>query len=89
MRLIDSDKFKDCFNTDTAIGKTMRLMIDEQPTAYAVDKVMDKLIKLNKHEKKKAAEYDKINRLDLMDEHYAKAEAYRDSIKIVKLGGIE
>lgn len=38
MRLIDADRFKDCFNTDTAIGKTMCLMIDEQPTAYDVDK---------------------------------------------------
>lgn len=43
MRLIDADKFKDCFNTDTAIGKTMRLMIDEQPTAYDLDKVVEKI----------------------------------------------
>lgn len=43
MRLIDADKFKDCFNTDTAIGKTMRLMIDEQPTAYDLDKVVGKI----------------------------------------------
>lgn len=41
MRLIDADKFKECFNTDTAIGKTMRLMIDEQPTAYDVEKLED------------------------------------------------
>lgn len=32
MRLIDADRFKDGFNSDTTIGKTMRLMIDEQPT---------------------------------------------------------
>lgn len=41
MRLIDADKFNDCFNTDTAIGKTMRLMIDEQPTAYDLDKIVE------------------------------------------------
>lgn len=43
MRLIDADKFKDCFNTDTAIGKTMKLMIDEQSTSYDVDKVVERL----------------------------------------------
>ncbi|MCI8692601.1 MAG: hypothetical protein HFH91_07650 [Lachnospiraceae bacterium] len=63
--------------------------IAEQPTADYVDKVIDRLTKLNKYEKKKSTEYDRINRLDLMDEHNAKAEAYRDSIKIVKYGGIE
>lgn len=43
MRLIDADKFKELFYTDTAIGKIMRLMIDEQPTAYDVDKVVERL----------------------------------------------
>lgn len=28
MRLIDADKFKELFYTDTAIGKIMRLMIE-------------------------------------------------------------
>ena len=43
MRLIDADKFKELFYTDTAIGKIMRLMIDEQPTAYNVDKVVGQM----------------------------------------------
>lgn len=95
MRLIDADKidFGKVFIGASDFAKDTReaaqKLIDEQPTAYDVDKVVDRLTKLNKHEKKKSTEYDRINRLDLMDEHNAKAEAYRDSIKIVKSGGIE
>lgn len=63
--------------------------IDEQPTAYNVDKVVEQLRKNHDVEKDRAAEYDEAGRLDLMDEHDAKAEAYRNAIKIVKSGGIE
>ena len=99
MRLIDADKIKQSVTNEmlkaelnSPVYCTLECVIadiDNQPTAYNVDKVVDRLTKLNKYEKKKSTEYDRINRLDLMDEHNAKAEAYRDSIKIVKSGGIE
>ncbi len=75
MRLIDADKFKECFNTDTAIGKTMRLMIGEQPTAYDVDKVVEKL-----EDFRKDAEDNRAFLLKC---------AYENAIEIVKSGGIE
>lgn len=75
MRLIDADKFKECFNTDTAIGKTMRLMIDEQPTVYNVDKVVEKL-----EDFRKDAEDNRAFLLKC---------AYENAIEIVKSGGIE
>ena len=43
MRLIDADRFKGKFNTDTGIGIRMRLMIDKQPSAYDVDKVVEEI----------------------------------------------
>lgn len=73
MRLIDADKFKDCFNTDTAIGKTMHLMIDEQPTAYDVDKVVEQLENLR-------------DRFDSEDFHIR--GILEKTIEIVKSGGV-
>ena len=84
MRLIDADLFKDKFNTDTAIGKTMRLMIDEQPTAYDVDKVVEQLEVIKNSAKAKASEYDEAGRLDLMDVYDAEAMAYRNARRIVR-----
>ncbi len=43
MRLIDADKFKELFNDGTAIGRIVMSFIDEQPTAYDVDKVVERL----------------------------------------------
>lgn len=43
MRLIDADKFKELFNDGTAIGRIVMSFIDEQPTAYDVDKVVGQL----------------------------------------------
>ena len=76
MRLIDADKFKELFYTDTAIGKIMRLMIDEQPTAYDVDKVVERL------------EEKILNTSDTQIGISAKM-AFGKSIEIVKSGGIE
>lgn len=43
MRLIDADLFKNQFKADTVTGNTMHIIIDEQPTAYDVDKVVESL----------------------------------------------
>ena len=77
MRLIDADKFKELFYTDTAIGKIMRLMIDEQPTAYNVDKVVEQL------EEKSFVPGDRIGVSDV------KIIMSEKAVEIVKSGGIE
>lgn len=66
-----------------------KIEIERLPTAYDVDKVVERLEELNKSEQSRAAEYDEAGRIDLMDIHDAKAEAYRNSRRIVKSGGIE
>lgn len=105
MRLIDADKLLEELNsfsmriTGSANAmalavmyetkKSIAKMVDEQPTAYDVDKVVEQLEKLNRAEKSRAAEYDEAGRLDMMDIHDAKAETYRNSRRIVKSGSIE
>ena len=88
MRLIDADKIE--INEEcTFSGKGIKVFLDAIPAAYDVDKVMEQLRKNHEVEKDRAEEYDEAGRLDLMDEHDAKAAAYRNAIKIVKSGGIE
>lgn len=95
MRLIDADEFKEIIVTYGKAGfAALRInkiceLIDSQTTAYDMDKVVEQLEELNKVEKSFVAEYDEDGRLDLMDIHDAKAEAYRSSRRIVKSGGIE
>lgn len=48
MRLIDADAFCDKFDPDTVIGNTMRKIIEGEPTAYDVDKVVEQLEKGSK-----------------------------------------
>lgn len=48
MRLIDADKLKECYTgsngvDDKATYASIRVMIDNQPTAYDVKKVIEKL----------------------------------------------
>ena len=81
--VIDVIKRHECDTSRIAEG------VMELPVAYDVDKVVEQLRKNHDVEKDRAAEYDEAGRLDLMDEHEAKAEAYRNAIKIVKSGGIE
>ena len=89
MRLIDADKFKELFYTDTAIGKIMRLMIDEQPTAYNVDKVVERLEENAKYSQSESDELAQVGDWGTATELQGKAAAYRDAAKTVKSGGIE
>lgn len=41
MRLIDADAFRDKFDPDTVTGNTMRKIIEGEPTAYDMDKVVN------------------------------------------------
>lgn len=43
MRLIDADAFKELVKGDSTINDTLCRMIDEQKTAYDVDKVVGRL----------------------------------------------
>ena len=85
MRLIDADKIIDSLggsDIDFAIGA----VIDEQPTAFDVDKVINQLEK----EESKA-------RLELMEDRKTafefsskcKLDAYKKALEIVKGGGVE
>ena len=80
-RLIDADKIIDSLGNsdmDFAIGA----VIDEQPTAFDVDKVVEQLetkeTRATELKKKYISEYFK-----------GKADAFEFAIKIVKEGGVE
>lgn len=81
MRLIDADKIIDSLGNsdmDFAIGA----VIDEQPTAFDVDKVVEQL----ETKKTKATELKK----KYIPEYFkGKADAFEFAIEIVKGGGVE
>lgn len=92
MRLIDVDLFIDMLEKEPMEKRTYyraNVIAANMPTAYDIDKVVEQLRKNNDVEKSRSAQYDEEGRLNLMDVHDAKAEAYRESIRIVKSGGIE
>ena len=102
MRLIDIDNFTNNLrlllnrsflgeiipHESISVGEIATL-IKNEPTAYNVDKVVEQLEELKKVEKSRAAEYDEVGKIDMMNIHDAKAEAYKNSRRIVKSGGTE
>ena len=42
-RLIDADAFKERIGTETKMRRMMCMAIDEQPTAYDVEKVLEQI----------------------------------------------
>ena len=46
-RLIDADVLKNVFDPNTWQGETLRTVIDNSPTAYDVDKVVDEIKSLS------------------------------------------
>lgn len=79
MRLIDADLFKSQFRADTVTGTTIHRMIDEQATAYDVEKVVKKIKELP------ARTFDTYSQGYPMDEDFVDP---CDVIKIVKSGGV-
>lgn len=79
MRLIDADLFKSQFRADTVTGTTIHRMIDEQPTAYDVEKVVKKIKELPTHT------FETYSQGYPMDEDFVDP---CDVIKIVKSGGV-
>ena len=81
MRLIDADKIIDSLggsDMDFAIGA----VIDEQPTAFDLDKVMEQL----ETRKTKATTLQKENTSEYFE---GETDAFEFAIKIVKEGGVE
>ena len=76
-RLIDADAFKKRIGTETKIRKMMCMAIDEQPTAYDVEKIVEELETLPNRE----ADYYYASSNDVIDRE--------DAIDIVKRGGVE
>ena len=75
----------------TVMDKTktsiMRI-IEEQPSAYDVDKVINMLKERAEHAESKAAEYDEKGDIPMMDIWDAEAKSYRNAIEIIKSGGV-
>jgi len=71
-----------------SIGEIATL-IKNEPTAYDVDKVMERLEELASCEESRAAEYDEAGKIDRMNIHDGKAAAYKNTIRIIKSGGVE
>lgn len=80
MRLIDADAFKELLGTDTKIRETFCKVIDAQPTAYDVEKVVAEL-----EEEKNWYEKHGCNE----DFNRGIFGATNHAIGIVKRGGVE
>ena len=91
MRLIDADKLKETllkFNYTTAHNQIFRY-IDEQPTAFDTEKVVEQL----ESEKRYGSKYDSYYEENLyrgeMFENDVNNKTIDKSIDIVKKGGVE
>ena len=77
MRLIDADKLIYALATDFVTGKkTLGQIVDEQPTAYDVDKVMEQLDKASDYYEFDEQGKEHVQMVDLVQ-----------AIEIVKGGG--
>lgn len=80
MRLIDADFFKSQFRADTVTGTTIHRMIDKQPTAYDVEKVIKSL--------EEKAEISRECWNNFNDESaFGETNAYSTAINIARFGG--
>ena len=96
MRLIDADAFinylgLDCENSRKEnIGKIVTLeYFDRQPTAYDVNRVVERLKENQKCYESKATYYDELGNTNNMDISDAITNAYSKAIEIIKEGYIE
>lgn len=101
MRLIDADEFKKqiagmAIVNNYSADKANKLceLIDNQPIAYDVDKVVERLEELIKTEYEKSKNSDKNRFVDgegIYEDGrtQGKYEAYKESLEIVKSGGIQ
>ncbi len=71
------------------VNRRVQECLKNQPAAYDVDEVVERLEELAVCAESKAAEYDEAGKIDRMNIHDGKAAAYKNTIRIVKSGGIE
>lgn len=87
MRLIDVDKLKEALIKEYLRGKkTIVEVIDEQPTAFDVDKISKELVKQKKNANKKMNESDDAYSMSYYDGFLS---GIAIAIGIVKGGGVD
>ena len=90
MKLIDADKLKEAINSSLNTGREtfspeiIYEAVDEQPTAFDVDKVVEQLEKLADEANDKILE---AGELQLYYDGYE--DAMRTAVEIVKGGGVD
>lgn len=99
MRLIDADRIKQSVMNEMLKAKLNSPVyyalecviadIDNQPTAYDVDKVVKQLEEDAKYFQSEADGLAQVGNWGTATELQGKAAAYRDAVKTVKSGGIE
>lgn len=82
-----------CFNGEIELANGILKAVcyienDNILTAYDVGKVIELLKEKVGHAESKAAEYDEQGDIAMMDIWDTKAKTYRNSIKIIKSGGV-
>lgn len=87
MRLIDADsiKFTECINGDITVSKEA---IEKMPTAYDVDKVVERLEDKALEHAANGQEYGEDGYDRLEDDEIAIRQGIEEAIEIVKSGGI-
>ena len=93
-RLIDADKLIEELNKNSifrtvtnAEGKSAIEIIEQQPTAFDVDKVVEQLEKLSTIHYSRFDDYMKQGNKELAKKHLLTFNAYHKAIEIVKAGG--
>lgn len=105
MRLIDADRLKEAIHTDfsehytlyhdtdqTALFDMVMDDIDEMPTAFDKEKVVEELVELRQREYNDSdEESETMDGEEIYDEGRSQGrfEAYHRAIKIIEKGGIE
>lgn len=88
MRLIDADNlnFQEQHYNKSQM-KAILDFVDNQPTVYDIDKVVEKLKKQAERYRHRAFEVEKKGLSELADKYYGKQCSYEHAIEIVKAGG--
>lgn len=86
MRLIDADKLRKEIHMSYSDDLGIREVIDKQPTAYDLDKVVKQLKQQAEQYRERGFEADRKGVCNLADKYYAKQCSYLHAIEIVKAG---
>lgn len=93
MRLIDADYFKTQITAAAteinmaSAGMAFCKIIDAQPTACDMKKVLEELKFLKRYNMELVSEYDEQGKQHFMELAEAKVDAYKKAIEIIKAGG--